>query len=165
MVKVPFNFRCLEEHPCKDCQYWPIYPCYSSKRPMVACIHEYTNDPISTFREDPDKYRLVYHCVRIDIFSEKWEVMEGRRRNWQLTFLRNALNPIKHYSTIIQVSLFDSYVVKFFQLSYLHVWASYHWRPRCKALQVRNVKQETNIFQKAFHIKRKCSLFVGQVFP
>jgi len=48
--------RCLEEHPCKDCQYWPIYPCYSSKRPMVACIHEYTNDPISTFREDPDKY-------------------------------------------------------------------------------------------------------------
>ena len=63
-VKTPFNFRCLEEHPCKDCQYWPIYPCYSSKRPMVACIHEYTNDPISTFREDPDKYRLVHHYLQ-----------------------------------------------------------------------------------------------------
>ena len=50
---------CYEKHPCTECMYWPIYPCYSSKRPMVACIHEYTNDPISTFREDPDKYRLV----------------------------------------------------------------------------------------------------------
>jgi len=45
--------RCLEEHPCKDCKYWPIYPCYSPKKKMVQCIHEYTNDPISTGRSDP----------------------------------------------------------------------------------------------------------------
>lgn len=48
--------RCKDEYPCSDCKYWPIYPCYSEKKPMVQCIHEYTNDPISTFRQDPDKY-------------------------------------------------------------------------------------------------------------
>ena len=22
---------CIQSHPCTECQYWPIYPCYSSK--------------------------------------------------------------------------------------------------------------------------------------
>ena len=42
---------CDDEDPCTDCQYWPIYPCYSSSRPMVDCIAEYTNDGISVDRE------------------------------------------------------------------------------------------------------------------
>ena len=28
-------------------QYWPIYPCYSDKRPMVQCSVKYENDGIS----------------------------------------------------------------------------------------------------------------------
>ena len=23
--------KCIESHPCTECQYWPIYPCYSPK--------------------------------------------------------------------------------------------------------------------------------------
>ena len=42
---------CVDIDPCTDCQYWPIYPCYSSKRQMVDCLAEYTNDPISTDRK------------------------------------------------------------------------------------------------------------------
>merc|ERR1739844_439783 len=38
---------CKASHPCTECQYWPIYPCYSSNRPMVNCLSEYTNDWIS----------------------------------------------------------------------------------------------------------------------
>ena len=22
---------CIQSHPCTECQYWPIYPCYSPK--------------------------------------------------------------------------------------------------------------------------------------
>ena len=22
---------CIQTHPCTECQYWPIYPCYSAK--------------------------------------------------------------------------------------------------------------------------------------
>jgi len=46
---------CLQSHPCTECQYWPIYPCYSPKRPMVNCLSEYTNDFISN-----DKQGLGY---------------------------------------------------------------------------------------------------------
>merc|ERR1712001_625125 len=42
---------CIASHPCTECQYWPIYPCYSTKRPMVNCLSEYTNDYISNDRE------------------------------------------------------------------------------------------------------------------
>ena len=111
IVKAPFNFRCLEEHPCKDCQYWPIYPCYSSKRPMVACIHEYTNDPISTFREDPDKYRLVLYLPLFTMNQSKID-HSIMRHHWFVTFS------------------------SFFQLCNLYVWPGYHRRPRCKAIQV-----------------------------
>merc|ERR1739844_303695 len=42
---------CIQSHPCTECQYWPIYPCYSAKHPMVNCLAEYTNDYISNDRE------------------------------------------------------------------------------------------------------------------
>ena len=45
---------CDEEDPCEDCQYWPIYPCYSSQRQMVDCVAEYTNDGISVDRQTGD---------------------------------------------------------------------------------------------------------------
>jgi len=48
--------QCINEHFCNECQYWPIYPCYNQRRPMVSCNMEYTNDPISTNQADPDKY-------------------------------------------------------------------------------------------------------------
>jgi len=38
---------CAAEYPCEDCQYWPIYPCYSSIRPMVDCLSVYSNDGIA----------------------------------------------------------------------------------------------------------------------
>jgi len=41
--------------PCTECQYWPIYPCYSAARPMVDCVAEYTNDYISVAKEDPSE--------------------------------------------------------------------------------------------------------------
>ena len=36
--------KCRTDDPCTTCQYWPIYPCYTSQRPMVDCVMEYTND-------------------------------------------------------------------------------------------------------------------------
>ena len=47
---------CIQTHPCTECQYWPIYPCYSQTKPMVDCLAEYTNDFISVGKEDPDAY-------------------------------------------------------------------------------------------------------------
>merc|ERR1719422_1426074 len=45
---------CADKDPCTDCQYWPIYPCYSSSRPMVDCIADYTNDWIAVDRQTLD---------------------------------------------------------------------------------------------------------------
>merc|ERR1712026_614589 len=45
-----------EIKPCTDCQYWPLYPCYSPVRPMAHCIAEYTNDPIAVGQADPINY-------------------------------------------------------------------------------------------------------------
>ena len=42
--------ECIEERPCTECQYWPIYPCYSFTRPVVDCLVEYSNDWISNGR-------------------------------------------------------------------------------------------------------------------
>ena len=56
-TKTSFNEHgkdCADEDPCTDCQYWPIYPCYSTSRPMVDCIAEYTNDGISVDRQTGD---------------------------------------------------------------------------------------------------------------
>ena len=45
---------CIEEFPCPECQYWPIYPCYTPEKPMIDCISEYTNDGASTNLQNPD---------------------------------------------------------------------------------------------------------------
>ena len=45
---------CIQEFPCPECQYWPIYPCYTPEKPMVDCISEYTNDGASTNLQNPD---------------------------------------------------------------------------------------------------------------
>jgi len=42
---------CITNNDCTECKYWPIYPCYSPKRPMVNCLTEYTNDYTSTSRK------------------------------------------------------------------------------------------------------------------
>ena len=47
--------KCIEDRPCDKCQYWPIYPCYSKDRPMVECLVEYVNDPISVDQDNPGK--------------------------------------------------------------------------------------------------------------
>ena len=44
--------QCYAQSPCTECQYWPIYPCHSSKRPMVDCVVEYDNDGISVGKQD-----------------------------------------------------------------------------------------------------------------
>merc|ERR1711953_150984 len=44
--------QCAAQYPCEDCQYWPIYPCYNSARPMVDCLVEYDNDAISVGKVD-----------------------------------------------------------------------------------------------------------------
>ena len=36
--------QCIKKDPCKTCKYFPIYPCYIERGPMVHCISEYTND-------------------------------------------------------------------------------------------------------------------------
>ena len=42
----------MEDFPCEECQYWPIYPCHSSTRPMVDCLAVYDNDGIAV--DDPE---------------------------------------------------------------------------------------------------------------
>jgi hypothetical protein len=71
---------CIETHPCEECQYFPIYPCYSPKRPMVHCVFEYNNDPISTKTIDGVYYSTAEnmyealetegHDARLYIFSK-----------------------------------------------------------------------------------------------
>lgn len=47
--------QCIQQNGfCSDCKYWPIYPCYSPAKPMVVCLHEYTNDGISVDQVNPD---------------------------------------------------------------------------------------------------------------
>ena len=46
----------MADFPCKECQYWPIYPCYSATKPMVDCLAVYDNDAIAVEPEDPDTY-------------------------------------------------------------------------------------------------------------
>ena len=46
--------QCVRSYTCEECQYWPIYPCYSPSHPLAHCIAEYTNDPISVGQEDPE---------------------------------------------------------------------------------------------------------------
>ena len=51
---------CQETYPCEECQYWPIYPCYNSQRPMVDCLIEYDNDAISVGKIDKEASSARY---------------------------------------------------------------------------------------------------------
>ena len=44
----------LQTNPCSKCKYWPIYPCYQSKKPMVECLVDYLDDPIASSRNNPE---------------------------------------------------------------------------------------------------------------
>ena len=66
---------CKETNFCDECQYWPIYPCYSPKRQMVNCIMEYTNDGISVQQTDPDKYSTA---------TNMWEAMTAEGHDARL---------------------------------------------------------------------------------
>merc|ERR1712012_709700 len=56
---------CADKDPCTDCQYWPIYPCYSSARPMVDCVVEYDNDAISVGKIDKTASSARYMYERL----------------------------------------------------------------------------------------------------
>merc|ERR1711963_638336 len=46
----------IEDHFRNECQYWPIYPCYSEKKPMVDCVADYFNDMIANDKVEPEIY-------------------------------------------------------------------------------------------------------------
>ena len=41
-----------QRNACPGCKYWPIYPCYQPKKPMVECLVDYLDDPIASSRWD-----------------------------------------------------------------------------------------------------------------
>lgn len=47
--------KCAERYPCDQCQYWPIYPCYNAKRPMINCITGYNDDPYMYDTKNPEE--------------------------------------------------------------------------------------------------------------
>ena len=49
-----YDQSCAKLKPCTDCKYWPIYPCYESKKPMVICVTDYNNDYIASSRSNPE---------------------------------------------------------------------------------------------------------------
>ena len=82
---------CAAAHPCEECMYWPIYPCYSPVRPLVHCIAEYTNDPIAVGQDDPDNYstgKFMYerslaegHDARIFRFTPTDDTVPGSHKD------------------------------------------------------------------------------------
>lgn len=50
---------------CTDCQYWPIYPCYSPVKPMTACLMAYENDYSAEITSDPDQSTNLYMYQRM----------------------------------------------------------------------------------------------------
>ena len=60
----------MEDFPCEECQYWPIYPCYSAAKPMVDCLAVYDNDAIAVSQsEDPDIYNSAVY-----MYTPGWNV-------------------------------------------------------------------------------------------
>ena len=50
-----FEKDCVNQNnACPGCKYWPIYPCYLSKKPMVNCIADYNNDFIANSADNPE---------------------------------------------------------------------------------------------------------------
>ena len=58
-IKDPKCENCAIENPCPDCQYYPIYPCYTPKKPMIACLVDYKNDWSTNSRDDPDNLSSI----------------------------------------------------------------------------------------------------------
>ena len=89
-----YGMDCMTKDPCTDCQYWPIYPCYQSQGPMIDCVVEYSNDPVST-STDPDQTTGKYmynalvdegHAVRYMQFSPSADgTIQGGHANPQNT--------------------------------------------------------------------------------
>ena len=61
--------QCINTNFCDECQYWPIYPCYSLVRPMVDCVAEYVNDGISVNQVKKSFIKVVvsYLCVASNV--------------------------------------------------------------------------------------------------
>ena len=51
--------QCAQKYPCEECQYWPIYPCYTPKRPMINCLQDYYNDFYTNSKEDPENVSSI----------------------------------------------------------------------------------------------------------
>ena len=58
--------QCITQSPCTECQYWPIYPCYTPKKPMVDCVVDYVNDLIANSRDgNPEASSALYMYERL----------------------------------------------------------------------------------------------------
>ena len=57
---VQYKQQCIQQQPCTECKYWPIYPCYHQPKPMIDCVMEYTNDQVSTDQTDLSKSSAIY---------------------------------------------------------------------------------------------------------
>jgi hypothetical protein len=62
---------------CADCQYWPVYPCYSEVAPFISCMMTYENDRLvyrSATANQPlymyDTFVAEGHDGRMLIFPE-----------------------------------------------------------------------------------------------
>ena len=87
--------QCQANQPCTECQYWPIYPCYEPKRPVIDCIADYKNDYIANSREDPDEFSTAKnmhevllnegHSSRLLRFESKDTTVPGGHQNPQNT--------------------------------------------------------------------------------
>jgi len=60
---------CELEYPCDDCQYTPIYPCYTPKKPLIACLSDYKNDWTTNSRDDPDNISSIKNMY-VAMFNE-----------------------------------------------------------------------------------------------
>ena len=58
-IRNPRCENCEKKYPCPDCQYTPIYPCYTPKNPMIACLEDYKNDWTTNSRDDPENISSI----------------------------------------------------------------------------------------------------------
>lgn len=76
-----YTKKCVNQpNACPGCQYWPIYPCYTAKRPVISCVVDYIGDPITSMRGNPNvsttwnMYRALVregHDARLMRFNQK----------------------------------------------------------------------------------------------
>ena len=75
--------QCINTNFCDECQYWPIYPCYSSVRPMVDCVAEYVNDGISVNQVKSDYLKLLFPFFPLIVPYSIYIVMSVRLWNFK----------------------------------------------------------------------------------